>query len=137
MCGPLPRTMKRGVPPTALNARTGEFTPPGVTPQARSKSASDTGAACGYARRVVLASVTAHSLSAPIPAPRDGRHCERAQPRGHERRRASEREGRVTDPESISRLLRYAGEIADHEPQVVRDLARWELERLTLLLKQL
>ena len=43
----------------------------------------------------------------------------------------------MTDPESISRLLRYAGEIADHEPQVVRDLARWELERLTLLLKQL
>jgi hypothetical protein len=43
----------------------------------------------------------------------------------------------VTDPESVSRLLRYAGEIADHEPQVIRDLARWELERLTLLLKQL
>ena len=32
--------MKRGVPPTALNARTGEFTPPGVTARARSKSAS-------------------------------------------------------------------------------------------------
>ena len=31
--------MKRGVPPTALNARTGEFTPPGVTAWARSKSA--------------------------------------------------------------------------------------------------
>ena len=29
--GPLPETMKRGVPPTAPNARTGEFTPPGVT----------------------------------------------------------------------------------------------------------
>jgi hypothetical protein len=43
----------------------------------------------------------------------------------------------VTDPEAVSRLLRYAGEIADHEPQVIRDLARWELERLTLLLKQL
>ena len=43
----------------------------------------------------------------------------------------------MTDPESVSRLLRYAGEIADHEPQVIRDLARWELERLTLLLKQL
>ena len=32
--------MKRGVPPTAVNARTGEFTPPGVTARARSKSAS-------------------------------------------------------------------------------------------------
>ena len=31
--------MKRGVPPTALNARTGELTPPGVTARARSKSA--------------------------------------------------------------------------------------------------
>ena len=36
--------MKRGVPPTALNARTGEFTPPGVTAWARSKSALETGA---------------------------------------------------------------------------------------------
>jgi hypothetical protein len=32
--------MKRGVPPTALNARTGEFTPPGVTARARSNQAS-------------------------------------------------------------------------------------------------
>ena len=32
--------MKRGVPPTAVNARTGEFTPPGVTARARSKSAA-------------------------------------------------------------------------------------------------
>src|ERR1700691_2836430 len=30
--------MKRGVPPTALNARTGEFTPPGMTAQASSNS---------------------------------------------------------------------------------------------------
>src|SRR5690606_6302157 len=30
--------MNRGVPPTALKARTGEFTPPGVTACARSKS---------------------------------------------------------------------------------------------------
>ena len=29
--GPDPRTMNRGTPPTAPNARTGEFTPPGVT----------------------------------------------------------------------------------------------------------
>src|SRR3954447_650279 len=37
--------MNRGVPPTALNARTGEFTPPGVTARARSKRAADSGAA--------------------------------------------------------------------------------------------
>ncbi len=41
---PLARRMKRGVPPTALNARTGEFTPPGVTAWARSKSALESGA---------------------------------------------------------------------------------------------
>ena len=29
--GPCPLTMNRGVPPTARNARTGEFTPPGIT----------------------------------------------------------------------------------------------------------
>ena len=33
--------MKRGVPPTALKARTGEFTPPGMVVFARSKSACD------------------------------------------------------------------------------------------------
>src|SRR5512143_1669706 len=31
--------MKRGVPPTARNARTGELTPPGITRWARSNSA--------------------------------------------------------------------------------------------------
>src|SRR5258708_13174426 len=34
-------SMNRGVPPTALNARTGEFTPPGMTSCARWKRASD------------------------------------------------------------------------------------------------
>src|SRR5260221_9651074 len=38
MYGPWARAMKRGVPPTARNARTGEFTPPGMTFWARSKS---------------------------------------------------------------------------------------------------
>src|SRR3954454_15061963 len=33
--------MNRGVPPTALKARTGEFTPPGVTARARSNSAAE------------------------------------------------------------------------------------------------
>src|SRR4051794_3384850 len=34
---PSARVMKRGVPPTARNARTGELTPPGITRWARSK----------------------------------------------------------------------------------------------------
>src|SRR3972149_8136544 len=33
--------MKGGVPPTAPNARTGEFTPPGISLRARSNSSSD------------------------------------------------------------------------------------------------
>ena len=33
--------MNRGVPPTALNARTGEFTPPGVTRWARANHSAD------------------------------------------------------------------------------------------------
>jgi hypothetical protein len=33
--------MNRGVPPTARNARTGEFTPPGVTVDARAYSARE------------------------------------------------------------------------------------------------
>src|SRR6266516_3080947 len=38
---PSPRSTKRGVPPTARNARTGELTPPGIRPRARSNSSSD------------------------------------------------------------------------------------------------
>jgi hypothetical protein len=33
--------MKRGAPPTALNARTGLLTPPGMTPCARANSFAD------------------------------------------------------------------------------------------------
>src|ERR687889_606198 len=33
--------MKRGVPPTPLNARTGEFTPPGINSDARANNSSD------------------------------------------------------------------------------------------------
>lgn len=40
--------MNRGVPPTARKARTGEFTPPGVTREARSKSVCETGASYEY-----------------------------------------------------------------------------------------
>ena len=42
--GPDPRTMKRGVPPTERNARTGELTPPGVTARARARRAAEAGA---------------------------------------------------------------------------------------------
>src|SRR5216684_1019973 len=38
---PSPRAMNGGVPPTLRNARTGEFTPPGIGFCARVKSASD------------------------------------------------------------------------------------------------
>ena len=41
MRAPSALRMKRGVPPTALNARTGEFTPPGIRRCARAKSSSD------------------------------------------------------------------------------------------------
>ena len=45
--------MNRGVPPTALKARTGELTPPGVTASARSKSAADRGGRVAGARLIV------------------------------------------------------------------------------------
>src|SRR5580704_8212280 len=35
MCEPIPRTMNGGSPPTEPNARTGEFTPPGIILSAR------------------------------------------------------------------------------------------------------
>src|ERR671936_497831 len=44
MRGPFPRTMNRGVPPTARNARTGLSTPPTRLSWARAKSLSDLGA---------------------------------------------------------------------------------------------
>lgn len=46
--GPVPDTMNLGVPPTARKARTGEFTPPGVTRDARSKRVCETLASYGY-----------------------------------------------------------------------------------------
>src|ERR1700677_1106918 len=38
--GPAPRSMNLGTPPTGPNARTGEFTPPGVTAAARANSSA-------------------------------------------------------------------------------------------------
>jgi hypothetical protein len=40
--------MNRGVPPTDLNALTGEFTPPGITEQARSNSFFEVSVARGF-----------------------------------------------------------------------------------------
>src|ERR1043165_5106870 len=41
MCAPRGDLMKRGVPPTPRNARTGEFTPPGISSIAFANSSSD------------------------------------------------------------------------------------------------
>src|SRR5919197_5038017 len=57
MRGPFPRTMNRGVPPTARNARTGLSTPPTRLSWARAKSLSDLGAGGG----LVLARATSVS----------------------------------------------------------------------------
>ncbi|GAA0517061.1 hypothetical protein GCM10008937_25710 [Deinococcus depolymerans] len=44
---PCALAMKRGVPPTLRKARTGLFTPPGVTARARANSASDCAVGAG------------------------------------------------------------------------------------------
>src|SRR3954466_8039313 len=41
MRAPSASLMNSGVPPTALNARTGDDTPPGITSRARRKASSD------------------------------------------------------------------------------------------------
>src|SRR5687768_16828108 len=51
MRAPDARAMKSGEPPTALKARTGEFTPPGVTRFARSKSFDDLRGLFTFTRR--------------------------------------------------------------------------------------
>jgi hypothetical protein len=48
MRAPCPREMNRGVPPTLLNARTGLFTPPGITRRASAKSRSDLFIVCVF-----------------------------------------------------------------------------------------
>jgi hypothetical protein len=47
--------MNGGVPPTAVNARTGEFTPPGMTAQASSNNRAD----AAVAREVPVACAVA------------------------------------------------------------------------------
>src|SRR5215467_10287435 len=49
ICDPFPRTINGGSPPTDLNARTGEFTPPGIMLSARCCSRRD----CSVLRMVV------------------------------------------------------------------------------------
>src|SRR5229473_5983485 len=49
MCEPFPRTINGGSPPTEPNARTGEFTPPGIRPSARCCKRRD----CSTFREVV------------------------------------------------------------------------------------
>src|SRR5258708_38201465 len=49
MCEPFPRTINGGSPPTEPNARTGEFTPPGITPSARCCNRRD----CSTFREIV------------------------------------------------------------------------------------
>src|SRR6476646_7789495 len=63
--------MKRGVPPTARKARTGELTPPGVTARARASRAADAGASVGVVASVVVGCVTLPSSQPPV-APRSG-----------------------------------------------------------------
>src|ERR1700746_4129699 len=49
ICEPFPRTIIGGSPPTEPNARTGEFTPPGIRPSARCCKRRD----CSTFREVV------------------------------------------------------------------------------------
>jgi hypothetical protein len=63
--------MNRGVPPTALNARTGEFTPPGVTARARSNKEADSGVADpGVAGTPAFSPVAAADHESGLPANR-------------------------------------------------------------------
>jgi hypothetical protein len=47
--GPSARSMNKGVPPTAPNARAGELTPPGINADARWNAATLLGPAAGRA----------------------------------------------------------------------------------------
>src|SRR3984957_18102482 len=47
--GPAPRAMNLGTPPTGPNARTGEFTPPGITSTARANNSAERSSVTGLA----------------------------------------------------------------------------------------
>src|ERR1700679_177564 len=55
MCEPWPRTMYSGSPPTLPNARTGEFTPPGMNRSARLCSLRD----CSVLRAIIPPAILA------------------------------------------------------------------------------
>src|SRR5439155_25509224 len=86
---PCPETINRGVPPTAWNARTGEFTPPGVTVRARSNSAWEIAA-------VTAPSLTALNLGLAV-AGADGQH-ELAQRVDDQQRRDQSEQDRQAHP---------------------------------------
>ena len=75
--------MKRGVPPTAVNARTGEFTPPGVTARARSNQASLAAVVVGMVAEVTgslsrRSAKSPQSVRAQLPPLWVGAHATRA-----------------------------------------------------------
>ena len=59
--GPCAEAMKRGVPPTASKARTGEFTPPGVTARARLEELAGPARSGGPGTRAVTGRSPLHS----------------------------------------------------------------------------
>ncbi len=61
--------MKRGVPPTASNARTGEFTPPGITARARSNIAREAARPASASARVWSPAIVAEPPEGPRPGP--------------------------------------------------------------------
>src|SRR5205814_8807259 len=58
--------MNLGVPPTERNARTGEFTPPGIASCARLKSSSDLVTTQGYRGPPLRAPVDGHDALPPL-----------------------------------------------------------------------
>src|SRR4051794_10494434 len=57
--------MKRGVPPTELNARTGELTPPGITSAARANRPAETSGVIGVKGALTTPSLTSAPRSGP------------------------------------------------------------------------
>src|SRR3974390_2262318 len=80
---PSARAMNTGVPPTARNARTGLFTPPGMILVARSNSEEETTSAkdqlaCTHALRQVVACTLGDSSQAAASEPRTSNAITRA-----------------------------------------------------------